>query len=198
MSDTTSPEYEAVTAANAISDGSAMISSSNDVVFSDYSAYSPLIAWLLLVSPATTLGCTLLVWLDPDEPPSEHDFAIRILLCTTVGLLVLYLLILPYRISVFSNGSVGVRVLCFATYTFSNVVRAYHSPGMWDDSCRARIKFATNLDKRVVVMRRKGKWDLTVSPGDVQGFLDAVSGVTKAMADNQEARTSRTSLPEIV
>ena len=159
MSDTTTPE---------------------DVIFSDYVSYSPLITWLLLVAPATTLSCVLLVWLDDAQPPAERELSIKILVGTTAGILLLYLFILPIQVSVKSNGSVCIRVLPM-TYTFFHAVRAYQSPGMWDDSFRARIKFATNISKRVVILRRNGKWALTVSPLNPKEFVDAVSRVTSAL-----------------
>jgi len=147
-----------------------------DVVYSSYCAYSPLIAWMLLVAPLTTICCGLLVWLKDDEPPAEREFAIKILVGTTIGILVLYFFTLPVRVSVKSDGAVCVRVIPI-TYTFIGTVRAYHSPGMWDDAYRARIKFATNQDRRVIVLRRKGKWDLCVSPTNPKDFVDAVSSV---------------------
>jgi hypothetical protein len=70
-----------------------------------------------------------------------------------------------------------VRVISLITYTFTGTVRAVISPGIWDDAYRARIKFVTNQDKRVVILRRKGKWDLCVSPNHPQEFVDAVSRV---------------------
>lgn len=165
------------------------------VVFSDYIAYSPLIMWLLLVAPATTLGCVLLVSLDPDQPPAERDLAIKILCWTTVGIILLYIFILPYRVSVMADGSVGIRVIPF-TYNFGDIVRAYASPGMFDDAYRPRLKFATNLDKRVVVMRRKGKWDITVSPCNPQDFVDALDSILNAKGGLKEVVAPTGQSPE--
>lgn len=156
------------------------------VVFSDYIAYSPIIMWLLLVAPATMLGSVLLVSLDADQPPAERDSAIKILCWTTVGIILLYIFILPYRVNVMADGSVGIRVIPF-TYNFGDIVRAYTSPGMFDDVYRPRLKFATNLDKRVVVMRRKEKWDITVSPCNPEEFVDALDSVVNVEGGLKEA-----------
>ena len=153
---------------------------SSDVVYSSYCAYSPLITWMLLVAPITTIACGLLVWFGEDYPPAEREFAIKILFGTTVGILVLYLFILPFRVSVKSDGSICVRVLPM-TYTFAGTVRAYQSPGIWEDAFLPRLKFATNESRRVVILRRKGMWDLTVSPTKPQEFVDAVSNVMTAL-----------------
>jgi hypothetical protein len=149
------------------------------VVFSDYIAYDRPIMWLLLLAPAATLGCVLLVALGTDKPPAERDLELKILCWTTVGIIVLYIFILPYRIYVYSDATVGVRVIPL-TYNFGDVVRAFVSPGMFDCAYRPRFKFATNLDNRVVVMRRKG-WDVTVSPCNPQEFVDALDSVVKAL-----------------
>jgi len=154
--------------------------SDDQVVFSSYSAYSPLITWMLLVAPLTTLSCLLLVWLDDDQPPEERELAIKILVGTTAGILLFYLFILPVRVSVKANGNVCVRVIPM-TYTFTQTVRAYHSPGIWDDAYRLRVKFATNQDKRVIILRRRGKWDLCVSPTNPKEFVDAVTSVMTAL-----------------
>lgn len=151
----------------------------SDYVYSSFCSYSPLMAWLLLVAPLTTLSCLLLMWLDDDQPPAERQLSIKILIYTTLGILVLYLFILPVRVSVKPDGTICVRVLA-CKYTFTGTVRAYHSPGIWDDSFRARIKFSTHQDKRVVVIRRQ-HWDLTVSPKNPQEFVDAVTNTMSAL-----------------
>ena len=158
------------------------------VVYSDYIAYSPLIMWLLLVAPATMLGCVLLVSLDADQPPAERESAIKILCLTTVGIILLYIFVLPYRVNVMADGSVGIRVIPFA-YNFGDIVRAYASPGMFDDFYRPRLKFATNLDKRVVVIRRKKKWDITISPCNPEQFVDALYSVINAKEGLKEVIT---------
>ncbi len=155
------------------------ISSSGDTVYSSLCSYSPLMAWLLLVAPLTTLSCILLMWFDDDEPPEERALSIKILSYTTIFILLLYIFILPFRVSVKANGNICIRVLAFR-YTFTGTVRAYHSPGIWDDSFLKRIKFSTHQDNRVVIIRRE-KWDLTVSPSNPQEFVNAVSNVISTM-----------------
>lgn len=154
-------------------------SPSDDIVYSTLCSYSPLVAWLLLVAPITTLSCILLMWFDDGEPPEERKISIEILSYTTIGILLLYCFILPFRVSVKANGNISLRVLAFR-YTFTGIVRAYHSPGIWDDFSLKRIKFSTNQDKRVVIIRRE-KWDLTVSPSNPQDFVSAVSNTMSAM-----------------
>jgi hypothetical protein len=149
-----------------------------EVVFSDFIAYDRRVMWLLLVAPATALGCILLV-------VAEQDLAIKILCWTTVGIIVLYIFILPYKINVYSDGSVGVRVIPL-TYNFGDVVRAFVSPGMFDDAYRPKFMFATNLDNRVVVIKRKG-WDVTVSPCNPQEFVDTLDSVIKELEGRKGA-----------
>lgn len=153
---------------------------SDDVVFTDYIAYSPLIIWLLLVAPITTLSCVVVVYFDEEQPPDERELSIKILLSTTAFILLLYLFILPFRVSVKSNGNVCVRVIPLR-YTFTETVRAYLSPGIFDRPYLSRIKFVTHQDKRVVVVRRKGKWDICISPKNPKEFMGAINNVTNAL-----------------
>ena len=162
-----------------IESGAQISAPSDGIVYSTLCSYSPLVAWLLLVAPLTTLSCILLMWFDDDEPPEERALSIKILTFTTIGILFLYCFILPFRVSVKANGDIIVRVLAFR-YTFTGTVRAYHSPGIWDDSFLKRIKYSTHQDKRVVIIRRE-KWDLTVSPSNPQDFVNAVSNTMSAM-----------------
>lgn len=150
----------------------------SEYVYVAFCSYSPLVVWLLLVAPLTTLSCLLLLCLDDDSPPAERELSIKILIGTTLGILILYLFILPFRVSVKSDGTICLRVLA-CKYSFPGTVRAYHSPGIWDDSFRKRIKFSTHQDKRVVIIRRG--WDLTVSPSNPQEFVDAVSNTMSAL-----------------
>lgn len=135
---------------------------------------------VLIFGIAVVLLTIIPVSLDPNTSNADKTSAMWTLIWSAVSILILYIFILPTKFEVRSNGSIGVATL-FVTYTFVDAVRAYIADGLFEGALRPRFKFATSLEKRVVVRRRNGRWDLLLSPNDVDGFVKAVNGVSQRL-----------------
>jgi hypothetical protein len=68
----------------------------------------------------------------------------------------------------------------YVKWNFKNVTAAYANQSlMMSEWYRPKIKFAAGLHNRVIVQRKLGPWDLTVSRTDPAGFVDAIWKVTR-------------------
>jgi hypothetical protein len=107
---------------------------------------------------------------------------------TVILIFALYMVVLPRKVDVRSNGSIGVKT-SLITYQFSGVVRAYQAGMGRDDFLRPRLKFATAFGPPhlVVVRRRHGKWDVVVSPSDPEGFILALERVVSQREEGSDA-----------
>ena len=93
------------------------------------------------------------------------------------------MVVLPKQVDVRSNGSIGIKSF-LVTFQFPKVARAYESePVLFqrEDFARPRLKFESHPWSKVVVLRRNGKWDVTVSPKDPKGFIEAIDKVVNQL-----------------
>ena len=121
--------------------------------------------------------------LHPDFSDYKSSCRTWILGWILVLLLVLYMAFLPKQIDVRSNGTVGIKTFLL-TFHIDGIVRAYQSGLGREDFLRPRIRFATGImesgkQHRVVLRRNHGRWDVVVTPADVEGFLEAVEEMIK-------------------
>lgn len=155
-----------------------MGSKMREVVFSTRSAYGCMMVGVLVFGIVVVLLTIIPISLDPNTSNEDKKAAVWTLIWSAVAVLILYIFILPTKFEVRSDASIGVATL-FITYSFVDAVRAYAAGGMFEGALRPRIKFATALDKRVVVQRKNGLWDLLLSPSDVDGFVKAVNDASQ-------------------
>lgn len=155
----------------------------SNVVFASSASYQTLILIpLLLVAPLVMILSIVSVFLDSSLSPEERRSSLITLGLSTLLIVVMYLLVMPKRFEVRSDASIAVVTLTF-TYTFGHVTAAYNDPPLMRDCWRPRLKFATNLNKRVLVRRKHGGWDIVVSPDDPNGLTAAVWKVAHAVED---------------
>ena len=84
------------------------------------------------------------------------------------------LLFLPKGFDVRSNGEIGV-ITTLITWKFSDILRAELAPRKID-LCDPRWKFATTFHRdHRVILRRHTKWNILVSPVDVEQYIEAVN-----------------------
>lgn len=143
------------------------------VIIRTGSKYHPWLVALLVLSIVPVL-------ISLDYALKDEDYKTAWgLVWSLLFVVVVYLLVLPKSVDVRSNGVVGVRTLLM-TYKFKDIVRAYQSDFSADELFMPRIKFATSWQAphRVVLCRKNGKWDVLVSPVDVDEFLDAINSIT--------------------
>ena len=117
------------------------------------------------------------------------------LVWTMILVLCIYMVILPKQVDVRSNGSIGIKTF-LVTFQFPHVARAYISEPLLfqkDDFNmiqRPRLKFESHPWSKVVVLRRHGRWDVTVSPKDAQGFIDAIDKVIHQLESTRSSSTT--------
>jgi len=139
-------------------------------------AIAPLILLLIMIPNAL------------NESVTSKDKRTGIIIHVACALLVciLYLAILPKRFEVHavptSHGILKV-VTYLVTWKFQQLRHAQVVPGLFSCDCRPKIDFATSSQSRVVVYRRLGKWEVTVSPKDPSGLIQAILSV----CNNDEA-----------
>jgi hypothetical protein len=150
------------------------------IVFETPSKYD-WVVWVLL--SFVVLSCLLPLYailVDDSIPAPDKKKAIATLLWTLVALFLVFALVLPTTLQVRSNGSIGVHTICNVTWSFGNIraVEMEHSL-FAKRACRyPRLKFATSFtSNRVLVLRKNGRWDILVSPANVDGFIKAVRSV---------------------
>lgn len=165
------------------------------IVFSSESHYHPLL-WVIVAFPlvAIVIQFTVIV-LDSTVVEFRKEQQAWSLSWSLILILGIYSLILPRRVDVRSNGSIGIKTFLM-TYRFKDAVRAYQAGLGREDFLRPRLKFASSFfpPHRVVIRRRGGKWDLLVSPSEPEEFIKAVEDVVSKL--EQEHQTENASKEE--
>lgn len=149
------------------------------IVFATPAKYTPL-AWFLMAIPLLAIIVSI-IFLHPRTDYKNSSTA-WVLEWTLLLVMVLYMAILPKQIDVRSNGTVGIKTFLL-TFHIDGVVRAYQAGIGREDFLRPRIKFGTSFEGRVILRRNHGKWDVVVTPEDVEGFLKAVEQMIKEHSD---------------
>jgi hypothetical protein len=144
------------------------------IVFESPAKYHPCTVFLLALAPATALGSLALVYFDETVAYEDRRIITKCLLWATAVIIIVYSLVLPKRFEVLSDASIRVVTWTPLALTFPNATAAYDNPPMHQNLFRPRLKFATDLNSRVVVSRRNEGWDLLVSLHDAPGFVAAV------------------------
>jgi hypothetical protein len=144
------------------------------IVFESPAKYHICTVFLLALAPAATLGSLALAYLDKTVSYEDRRSITHCLLWATAVIIIVYSLVLPKRFEVLSDASIRVVMWTSLTHTFPNATAAYHNPPMNQNLFRPKLKFATDLNSRVVVTRRNEGWDLLVSLHDAPGFVAAV------------------------
>jgi len=93
------------------------------------------------------------------------------------SILIVFVFVIPVEYQIRSDASIDVSTV-FKTYNFTDSCRAYKASGPFDSLSRAKIKFAMDLHSRVIVVRKHGRWDLLLSPVDMDGFIQVVNNVS--------------------
>lgn len=146
------------------------------VVFATKSKYH----WFVLFCMATPFLTILLrVILFDAQDDYKDSSTIWAMSWISVLLVVLYMAVIPRKVDVRSNGTVAVKT-CLLTFFIDDIAGAFR--GENDDMrhiLRPHFLLITSVDRNdVVVLRRKhGKWDVEVTPEDVDGFLEALEGM---------------------
>jgi hypothetical protein len=160
--------------------------SSSFVILRTNSKYHPA-TYILLLFPLLTILVPIKISLTQGDYNTAWGLIWALMFVAFV-----YMMVLPRTLDVRSDGSVGVKT-SLMTYKFTDVVRAYEAPGYSiDDPLRPVIKFATDFKRphTVAVRRRNGKWDLLVSPADVEDFIAAVNGAAADQDQNEATLTT--------
>jgi hypothetical protein len=148
------------------------------VVFESPAKYHPCTLFLLALAPASTLDSLALVYFDETVSDEDRQSITKGMLWATAVIILVYTLVLPKRFEVLSDASIRLVtwISCVVDihYTFPNATAAYDIPPLHQNQFRPRLKFATDLNSRVVVRRRNEGWDLLLSLDDAPGFVDAV------------------------
>lgn len=169
----------------------------SNVVFVTESQYS-VWTWILLALPIILVIFQMVIILmskkkddddedgldddydDDEENGNErhgiHDYRMWGMGWVLILILGLYMMILPKQIDVRTNGSVGIKTFLM-TYQFTGACRAYVAGPGREDFVRPRLRFATDMNQRVVVRRKNGMWDLVLSPTDADAFVNALDRI---------------------
>jgi hypothetical protein len=157
------------------------------VVFCSDASYHPVMCLLIAFGPLAILASILLVWRDDSSTEQEKRVALRASLWSTLALVLVFVLVLPRRFEVASDASVNVVTFVKIKWNFQNITAAYDNQTIFSEWWRPKIKFACDFDKRVVVRRKNGAWDLLVSPKDPAGFVEAVYKVVAGEKKGSES-----------
>ncbi|KAG7350530.1 hypothetical protein IV203_009890 [Nitzschia inconspicua] len=151
------------------------------IIFVTPAKYTTFVLCLLAIPIVTIVACMIL--LDPTQINYRSSSTTWILGWALLFVLVVYMAILPKQVDVRSTGTVGIKTFLL-TFHIDGIVRAYQAGLGREDFLRPRIRFGTSIQDRVVLRRNHGKWDVVVSPHDVEGFLKAVEEMVKEHGDN--------------
>lgn len=177
------------------------------IVFESPASYHRWTYVLLSIAPMATLISMVIVHHEDRNKHKNYNHASQqkkedTLFCLfwiTVALILVFVAVLPRLYRVYSDASIVVKSLLF-TWRFDNVIGAVKDPPFDDDVWHPRLKFSTNFNKRVLVMRRDvggccggcgwtgfGGWDVLVSPSDTKGFIAAVIDCAADAASQEES-----------
>jgi len=169
-------------------------------VFECPASYHPW-TWILLgIAVSAPLLSMIIIANDRKFSSQKKREAHFALFWVAVAILLLYIAVLPRRFKVYSNARIAVITWLF-TFNFDNVSGAYRDVVFDEDTVyetlssdslttskrRHRFKFSTNFNKRVIVQRKNGAWDVIVSPSNTKGFVTAVCNLA---ADLEEGNSS--------
>ena len=146
------------------------------VIFETRPKYSCFIRGLVVAVPFLSLVFSVPLLFQQDMDLTKRWAAAANGLIHTLVVLLIYSFILPMKLMVRSDGSIGIATTCW-TYSFANIETAYCLTSLCQDVGRARFKFATDWFVRVLVRRSAG-FDVVVSPENVLGFIQAIQEVT--------------------
>lgn len=144
------------------------------IVFESPAKYHPCTIFLLSLAPAAILISLALVQFDGSVSSEDRRSITKCFLWMIAVIIIGYSLVLPKRFELLSDASIRVVMWTSLAHTFPNATAAYDNPPMHQNLFRPKLKFATDLNSRVVVTRRNGGWDLLVSLHDAPGFVAAV------------------------
>lgn len=149
------------------------------IVFETLSQYDCIVWIILTIALLSVIFPLYFIWFDHSVSAEEKQESLGSLGFSLFSIIVVFALVLPTSLQVRSDGSIGVKTIFHITWYFSEVTAAEVETSLCSDRCgRPRFKFATSLtSNRVLVLRRRGKWDILVSPRDVGGFVEAVQTV---------------------
>ena len=160
--------------------GELFVASTPDLVFISRAVYHVWVVFLLAIGPLSIIAAGMATWMDQTLSYEEKLQGLKILFYSFVFVIVLYVFVMPHRFEVLSDASIRV-VTWPMSYKFGHVTAAYENPPIF--SLRPKIKFATDLTKRVLVQRKNG-WDILLSPDDPKGYVDAVRKVVSQSDDS--------------
>ena len=155
-----------------------------NVVFETPSKYDSFVVIILSICLLSILFSFYKVYGDDSISDNERKQAYTTLIWTPVSLSIVFALVLPHSLQVRSDSSIGIRTL-FVTWWFSDVAEAIENRPFTEHCRRPRYKFATALfSNRVLIRRRRGHWDVLVSPREVDAFIQAISRVSSELNDS--------------
>lgn len=154
------------------------------ITFETPSKYDGFVLILLSIFLLSILFSFYKVYGDKDISEDEREKAYTTLIWTPISISIVFALVLPHSLQVRSDASLGVRTL-FVTWWFSDVIEAAVNSPFAEHCRRPRYKFATSLFRdRVLVRRRRGRWDVLVSPRDTEAFIQAITSVSSELDDS--------------
>ena len=163
-----------------------------EVVFKSDASCHPLF-WLISLAPASTLLC---IWyIHEGETITEREkLASVVLIWITCAIIFGYLLVLPKKFEVMSDGSVNITTYVIKKWRFQNVCAAYDFLSFWPLMRRLNVLpcFACDCDNCVLVKRNNGAWDLLVSPQDPAGFVNAIWRAVREEEGWEESESTTT------
>jgi hypothetical protein len=143
------------------------------IVFRSPAKYHPMSLLVLALGPVAILVGAWFVLQDDTTSNEEKRKSMQVMAASMAFLLLVYALVLPAAFEVVSDASVNVVTFVRYKWNFGHITGAYDNIGFVEDLTRPKIKFAVDFCTRIIV-RRKDRWDLVVSPQDATGFTKAV------------------------
>ena len=133
------------------------------------------------ISFQVVIGCNIVPFVvDAVRAFADHPRENVLPMMIALVFFVLAGLLLPIRLDVRSDGSIGMATL-FVTWWYGDALYAYRMDDWvagYDDGRRRRpMTFAACYEIQVCVKRPPGQIDLSVRPADPDGFVQAVNNV---------------------
>lgn len=106
----------------------------------------------------------------------ERSGAVWCLGWTLIFVVLVYMLVLPKQVDIRSNGTIGIKTFLI-TYQFGEICHAYPAAFGRETIMGARYRFATCFSSQMVIRRRRGHWDVVISPLQGEEFLQTLQSV---------------------